>query len=344
MKFSIDSIILWPKRDKFSYRRLPFADGKINIITGASRTGKSAIIPIIDYCLCSSKCQIPVDVIRNSCEWFGVLFNLEDEQLLLCRREPGTQVSTGEMYMTRNNNIDIPQHIEANTSADAVKNTLNELFSMSFLDIDPEGISFSARPSYRDFMAFLFQPQNIIANADVLFYKTDATEHRQRLINIFPYVLGAVTPEILAVRQELERLKKKRDRLQRDIDTLKGVSEMWKQEVFGWLFHAKELGLTQYIPSEDSSFEEQVDQLGLIVDKSDDDIMIQATQIQEFSAELADLRNNEQKISSRLFVLQKRQNEMSMLKSSMSKYDQALQIQLQRLEISSWLRSVVDPG
>ena len=80
------------------------------------------------------------------------------------------------------------------------------------------------------------------------------------------------------------------------------------------------------------------------MDKSDDDIMIQATQIQEFSAELADLRNNEQKISSRLFVLQKRQNEMSMLKSSMSKYDQALQIQLQRLEISSWLRSVVDPG
>jgi hypothetical protein len=29
MKFSIDSIILWPKRDEFSYRRLPFADGKI---------------------------------------------------------------------------------------------------------------------------------------------------------------------------------------------------------------------------------------------------------------------------------------------------------------------------
>ena len=147
MKFSIDSIILWPKRDEFSYRRLPFADGKINIITGASRTGKSAIIPIIDYCLCSNKCQIPVDVIRNSCEWFGVLFNLEDGQLLLCRREPGTQVSTGEMYMTRNDIIDIPQHIEANTTADAAKNTLNELFSMSFLDIDPAGISFSARPS-----------------------------------------------------------------------------------------------------------------------------------------------------------------------------------------------------
>lgn len=274
MKFSIDSIILWPKRDKFSYRRLPFADGKINIVTGASRTGKSAIIPIIDYCLCSNKCQIPVDVIRNSCEWFGVLFNLEDGQLLLCRREPGTQVSTGEMYMARNGIIDIPRYIETNTTTDAVKNTLNELFSMSFLDIDSADIGFSARPSYRDFMAFLFQPQNIIANADVMFYKTDATEHRQRLINLFPYVLGAVTPEVLAARQELDRLKKKRDRLQRDIGTIKDVSEMWKQEVFGWLSYAKELGLTRYMPSENSTFEEQVDQLGLIVSKSDNDSLI----------------------------------------------------------------------
>lgn len=343
MKFSIDSIILWPKRDEFSYRRLPFADGKINIITGASRTGKSAIIPIIDYCLCSHKCQIPVDVIRNACEWFGVLFNLEDGQLLLCRREPGTQVSTGEMYMTQNDIIDIPQHIEANITADAVKNILNEMFSMSFLDIDPEGGNFSARPSYRDFMAFLFQPQNIITNADVLFYKTDATEHRQRLINIFPYILGAVTPDVLAARQELDRLKKKRDRLQRDINTIKDVSEMWKQEVFGWLSHAKELGLTRYTPSENSTFEEQIDQLGLIVNKSDNDTSIQDAQIQGFSAELAELRNEEQQISSRLFALQRRQNEMSMLKNSMSQYDHALQIQLQRLEISSWLRSMVDP-
>ena len=66
-------------------------------------------------------------------------------------------------------------------------------------------------------MAFLFQPQNIVANADVLFYKADTTEHRQKLINIFPYALGAVTPKVLAARQELDKLKKQRDRLLRDI-------------------------------------------------------------------------------------------------------------------------------
>ena len=60
MKFYIDSILLWPKKANLTYRRVKFEPDKINIITGASRTGKSAIIPIIDYCLGSGKCTIPV--------------------------------------------------------------------------------------------------------------------------------------------------------------------------------------------------------------------------------------------------------------------------------------------
>lgn len=343
MKFSINSIILWPKKEDYVYRRLPFVSEKINIITGASQTGKSAIIPIVDYCLCSNKCSIPVDVIRDTCAWFGVLFDMETEQLLLCRKEPGNQASTNEMYICRNTTVEIPNRVESNTTAEAVKNVLNELFSMSFLELDPESNSFLSRPSYRDFMAFLFQPQNIIANADVLFYKADTSEHRQKLINVFPYALGAVSPEVLAARQELDRLRKMRDRIQRDIDAIKDVSESWRQEVAGWLSYAKELGLTLYTPTEDSTFEEQVNHLEIIVSKSEIDSEIQPEGIKTFSDELAALRKEEQAISSRLFALQKRQNEMTLLKSSMSQYENALQIQVQRLEISTWLKSLIDP-
>ena len=49
MKFYIDSILLWPKKTNLTYRRVKFEPDKINIITGTSRTGKSAIITIIDY-------------------------------------------------------------------------------------------------------------------------------------------------------------------------------------------------------------------------------------------------------------------------------------------------------
>ena len=61
--------------------------------------------------------------------------------------------------------IEIPNSISANTNVAEVNNLLNELFQMSFLDIDPTTKDFSGRPSYRDFMAFIFQPQNIVANA-----------------------------------------------------------------------------------------------------------------------------------------------------------------------------------
>jgi len=340
MKFSIDAVLLWPKKAGFTYRKLQFQDNKINVITGSSRTGKSSIIPIIDYCLGTEKCAIPVDTIRNACEWFGVLFNLENEQLLLCRREPGNQSSTNEMYISRAVKVEIPDAVESNTNKDAVKNVLNELFSMSFLDLDPTNNNYSSRPSYRDFMAFLFQPQNIVANADVMFYKADTTEHRLKLINVFPYALGAVTPRILAARQEIEKLKKQRERVQRDIDTIKNVSESWKQEVRGWLSRAREFGLTTFTESDNTTFEEQIEQLGLIAEKTEVDSTIIATNIRDLSDEIVALRKEEQEISSQLFALQKRHSEMVQLKDSMSQYDDSLQIQVERLEISDWLRSM----
>lgn len=340
MKFYIDSVLLWPKKNDFGYRRLKFEPDKINIVTGASRTGKSAIIPIIDYCLGSGKCTIPVDTIRNACSWFGVLFTLDNEQLLLCRREPGNRVATGEMYILRDQTITIPDTIVANTNIDEVKNVLNELFSMSFLDLDPTKSNFSSRPSYRDFMAFLFQPQNIVANADVLFYKADTSEHRQKLINVFPYALGAVTPAVLAARQELDKIKRQRDRIQRDIEVIRRVSEGWKHEVAGWIAQAREMGLTTFTCTENTEFDVQVEHLTSIVEKSETDSELTASNIKDHSEELVALRKEEQETSAQLFALRKRHTEMLQLKESIGQYGDSLRIQVQRLEISTWLKSL----
>ncbi len=340
MQFSIDSIILWPRRKEFQYKKIPFMVDKVNIITGSSRTGKSAIIPIIDYCLASDKCTIPVDIIRNACEWFGVVFKLQNEQILLCRKEPETKNSTNEMFIMRGEIIHIPNYISANTTADAVKNILNELFAMSFLDIDPSSNNFYGRPSYRDFMAFLFQPQNIVANADVLFYKADTMEHRQKLINIFPYILGALMPQTLAARQEIERLKRERERLLRDINTIKRVSENWKQEIASWLNRAHEFGLTEYIYDEDESFDNQLKVLRSISEEKESHSRILAKNVENASQELLNLRKEEQTISSRLFAVQQRHTEMKRLSESMNQYEHSLHIQLDKLDISNWLQSL----
>lgn len=341
MKFSIRKIILWPKKDGQTYREIPFELGKINVITGSSRTGKSALIPIIDYCLGAQKCSIPVDTIRNACTWFGVLFELDREQMLLCRKEPGLKASTGEMFILRGNDICIPETIDSNITSDEVKNILNELFSMSFLELDPYSDRMgSARPSYRDFMAFLFQPQNIIANSEVLFYKADTTEHRQKLIDVFPYALGAVTPKVLAARLELARLGKQKDRIQRDIDTIKNVSEGWEQEVRSWISQARELGLTDYEPKEDVSFNVLVNEISKILENNADGSELSSQRITDINRELIQLRQEERTVSSELFLLQKRHKDMLELMASIDQYEASLQIQLQRLEVSSWLRSL----
>jgi phage shock protein A len=342
MKFSINRIVLWPKKEGLAYREIKFEESRINIITGSSRTGKSALIPIIDYCLGAQKCAIPVDVIRNACAWFGVLFDLQEEQILLCRKEPGLKSSSTEMFILRGTGIAIPETIQANTTSEEVKNILNELFSMSFLELDPSsGHVGSARPSYRDFMAFLFQPQNIVANSEVLFYKADTAEHRQRLIDVFPYALGAVTPSVLAARLELESLRKQRDRLQRDIDTLKDVSDSWIHEVTSWISQARELGLTDYEPQENEPFENLVNEIARIVEKNESHAGLTSKKITDINTELVQLRQEERKVSSELFSLQKRQKDMLELQSSIGRYEESLQIQLQRLEISTWLKSLV---
>lgn len=339
MKFTINSVILWAKKEGFAPRVLPFETQTINIITGSSRTGKSALIPVIDYCLGSEKCAIPVDIIRNACSWFGVLFDLDSEQLLLCRREPGDKASTGDMFMLRDKEIAIPETVSKNATLDSIKDLLNELFGMSFLELDPDAGVF--RPSYRDFMAFLFQPQNIVANADVLFYKADTMEHRKKLIDVFPYALGAVTPETLAKRKEIERLTKVAERYQRDLTQIKTVAEGWKQEVAGWLTQAHEYGLTTYQTNDADSFERQVDELRAISQKRITDANIAPDQVTFLSNEIVALRKEEQKTSSELFAARKRHTEILQLTNSMGDYDKSLQIQLDRLDISGWLRSCV---
>jgi len=102
------------------------------------------------------------------------------------------------------------------------------------------------------------------------------------------------------------------------------------------------MGLTDVSPNPDMPFDQQIQQLSLIVQKADIDSKITADNIKDMSAELVSLRKEENAISSKLFALQKRHTEMLQLRKSMDQYQESLQIQIQRLEISSWLRSLID--
>ncbi|WP_284947474.1 hypothetical protein [Acidisoma cladoniae] len=102
-------------------------------------------------------------------------------------------------------------------------------------------------------MAFTFQPQNIVANPDVMFFKADTTEHREKLKTIFPYILGAVTADVLQARFELERLQRILRRKEADLKAITSTTSAWRLESRSWVRQAVEFGLLppdQVIPEE----------------------------------------------------------------------------------------------
>lgn len=339
MFFQIRSILLWPRNPAFRPRRLRFDLGKVNVISGASRTGKSAVIPIIDYCLGSSTCSIPVNTIRKHCEWFGVIVATAQGDILLARREPGAQRSTDDMFLLEADTIiDIPDRIAKNTNAEAVKRLLDDLAQLSKLDFTggEESAGFEGRPSFRDLAAFTFQPQNIVANPDVLFFKTNSYEHREKLRKIFPYVLGAVTPGLMAKQFELGRAKSELRRKERELKDAQQVSAQWLADLTAKFSEAQELGLTSK-PEVPPTRGQMIELLEEVVARTDLTITVSTATISNALSELQGLETEEREVSRELTTLRHRLEEMNRMRVGVDQYDAAIGLQRGRLQLSSWL-------
>ena len=339
MYFQIRAILLWPRNPAFKPRRLRFEPGKVNVISGASRTGKSAVIPIIDYCLGSSTCSIPVNTIRRHCEWFGVIVSTAQGDKLFARREPGAQRSTDHMFLMEADSIEeVPQRIVKNTNADAVKRLLDDLATLSKLDFTggDESTGFDGRPSFRDLAAFIFQPQNIVANPDVLFFKTNTYEHREKLRKIFPYVLGAVTPGLMAKQFELKRTRSELRRKERELKEAQEVSARWLADLTAKFSEAQELGLTPK-PEQPPTREQMIELLEEVVARTDLTITVSTATISEALRELDGLEAEEREVSRELTTLRHRLGEMNRMRAGGDQYDAAIGLQRGRLELSSWL-------
>jgi len=343
MYFQLRKLILWP-RTETAPRIVEFTPGVVNVISGASKTGKSAVIPIIDYCLGADKCAIPVGVIRENCAWFGILVDTLEGQKMLARREPGDLQKTGDMLIFEGPDIVVPERIiEKNTNVDAVKAMLNRLAGLTNLEFEPaaEG-GFKARPSFRDLMAFTFQPQNIVANPDVMFFKADTTEHREKLKTIFPYILGAVTAAVLQARFELDRLSRTLRRKEMELRTLVSASTAWRLEAQGWLRQAVEFGL---LPSDLRLPEDWpgiVDLLRRVVATNARTAMPSLAGIDVVLTRLQGLRAEETEVAAKLTDHRQRLNELRRLLESSEAYGGAIRIQRDRLALADWFRGLLE--
>ena len=85
MKLQIERLIVWPKKEGFDPREIEFKPNCVNVLSGDSRTGKSAVVAIIDYCLGSHDCSVPGGKVRENASWFGIVISTADGRHLLAR-------------------------------------------------------------------------------------------------------------------------------------------------------------------------------------------------------------------------------------------------------------------
>ncbi|SEF42862.1 DUF3732 domain-containing protein [Nitrosomonas ureae] len=212
----------------------------LNVVTGKSSTGKSALIEIFDYCFGSGEYTVPKGVITDSAALYYVYLNVNGQDVVLGRLPDGDK----KAFFRREENY-YPEKINRDYFLDSHFMTLSDFkkhVRALFLDIDDVDDSLAARenrrfnakaptPSIRSFTSFMLQHQNLVANKHALFYRFDEKEKREQVIEHTKIFLGLVDQKFFHLSQEKERLATEVNRIKREQESNKRLAENQKQKI-----------------------------------------------------------------------------------------------------------------
>jgi DNA repair ATPase RecN len=212
----------------------------LNVVTGKSSTGKSALIEIFDYCFGSDENTIPKGVITNSAAIYYVALAV-NEQSMVIARDPYIASRAFFRRVVKFNSAEIDREY-FNASYFRPLSEFKKHLRDFFIDIDDVDESLATRanrrfnqkaptPSIRSFSSFMLQHQNLVANKHALFYRFDEKEKRDQAIDHTKIFLGLVDQNFFHLSQEKERLSADARRLERQKETNKRTSESYKQKV-----------------------------------------------------------------------------------------------------------------
>lgn len=197
----------------------------LNIITGRSSTGKSAIIELFDYCTGNSENTIPEGVITDNAELYFVVIHVKETYLVIARTQ--NKKSTEAFYKIETEEIDV-EHLgrdyfrqEYFVQLKSFRDELWQFFGNDISEIDEseEVLKFKpkkGRPSFRNMVSFMLQHQNLIANKHSLFYRFDEKEKRERVIDEFKIFAGFVDQDYYIINRELEEKRQELEKFNRE--------------------------------------------------------------------------------------------------------------------------------
>ncbi len=189
-----------------------FSSG-VNVITGKSSTGKSAMIEIFDYCFGSSEFTIPAGIITDNAQIYFIVLPVKETNIILARSPNKAKAFLKEETSLPDIENLSMQYFEDSffVAIDNFKLELGRYFGLEIVDTDEDlqdreyrkNKKKKERPSIRNMTPFMLQHQNLIANKHAIFYRFDEKQKREQTIEQFKIFAGFVTQEYFTVKQKL---------------------------------------------------------------------------------------------------------------------------------------------
>lgn len=202
----IRSVVLY-HRDGKRRHEVVFEPGELNVVTGVSDTGKSAVVEIVDYCLGSGGHGVYKGRELESIGWYGLRLVIDSQSVFVARRRPpdGQKSSDHAMIVIGRAEAPDPDEIGNTTNITTVTAELGRLIGISEnIQEPPEGSTRGAvAAGLRHAVPYVLQPQRLIADPKYLFDGQENNFKEQHIRDTLPYFLGAVDQDALAQRREL---------------------------------------------------------------------------------------------------------------------------------------------
>jgi hypothetical protein len=204
----IKAVVLY-HRDGERHHELVFNEGRLNVVTGVSDTGKSAVVEIIDYCLGSGGHGVYKGIELESIGWYGLRLTIDGQDVFVARRRPpqGQQTSDHAMFALGLSEAPAPDEIVQTTNVATTTTELGRMIGIAEnLQQPPEGSRRQpVAAGLRHAMPYVLQPQRLIADPKYLFDGQENNFKEQHIRDTLPYFLGAVDRDALAQRRELRQ-------------------------------------------------------------------------------------------------------------------------------------------
>lgn len=244
-------------------RHLPFELGKVNIVTGKSKSGKSAVGDIIDYCLGGNSCNIADGVVRENALWYGLLLQFDNERIFVARKNPELgQQTTNACYLEIGENIEIPRefNFQQNETVDGIEEILTKRLNiLENMNFPPEGQTRSPlSANIRHALYYCFQNQDEIAAKSFLFHRQAEPFITQSIKDTLPYFLGVINEESLALENEKTIGKRKLAIERRNLEEIRMLQGGGLKKAIALISEAKAVGLISNNQNVDHDNFEQV--------------------------------------------------------------------------------------